>query len=1023
MFSRSRNSARHDPLDHDDEWHEAKRPPRDWKKVFLVIGLGTLSWVATYVGMLELIQANMGDLDFTTKIVIGFSVAMLMTMIIWLLDQMFAPHPFAIKLSYVAGYLFLTLISVGFGFGFYWKVLESRSEASRSAESAVGQVQAALVAGAARLDQLQGTLEQLTRISQEKAVVERESGASCPNSRPGDGPRRRLRDADAQRFSFAAEFVKGRSGQVKGDMQALEGDLKRISTADPSTFDPETGTRNRFLQALSRKLELTAANFNAFRTDPQLRQIRSELADRANRTTFPTGSGSATFSCPDPQLQSALFGVVKAIDQLPVLDKPEIATVEGAQAVVEAFRRLSATLQGALVLKLPPSADDIRELQKRAVRSVEPGGAATRGVSGTGLSEGGLSQRDYIPLAIALFVDLCLLLVSIGRPMNRLGGLVPKMREAERGPVYQILSRFDEIHRDAKIREKFDVFRHVVFDFHGDYYVAVPLDAPRNRNPEEVANLQLEAHLLANLFASFEKEKIFSRVYNPLLSRKAIQKKLWRQGSKFAASQAFRIYRFRDGAWSDIILGAVMGAARRAKSERVRRAREAGPQLDVAETAAAGATVETGVPEPQTERNDTAARVRAEEILAATVGTEGQAAGDRAAVGAAGSVEEGREAMEAKRLAAMLGPYADDDDSDAPEGLRPSRAAKRSWPYRTPLAPPGEAQVELLPANSNTGPHGRRRGAETDAEPAFTAIRDGQIGVWGSDVASGEPAPRDNIIPLPMLAPLAGRPTPGGGGEPRAHVGAATAARAGGDEPRGAFTDILARAIAVSSEPVAHGPVRVRDAAPDLGPEFAPDLPAETANAAAVDMAAPQDAFDEEADQAVTMAVARAAGRQPAATSDGMTDMLSSDGFARSVEVSLAGGLGPLEAHMSVLITQPAPDFQIPLKAMSDGQPIAFLKTGARITVSEPGLVEGGDEQFQPEFQAEDVDFAELSAREVPPRFDAAEQDARRASGFVDAVTNRDDVVMIPYEQRHEVLSEEEVVEISKRFAPVRKGE
>ena len=39
------------------------------------------------------------------------------------------------------------------------------------------------------------------------------------------------------------------------------------------------------------------------------------------------------------------------------------------------------------------------------------------------------------------------------------------MREAERGPVYQILSRFDDIHRDKKIREKFEVFRHVVFDF------------------------------------------------------------------------------------------------------------------------------------------------------------------------------------------------------------------------------------------------------------------------------------------------------------------------------------------------------------------------------------------------------------------------------------------------------------------------------------------------------------------------------------------------------------------------------
>ena len=96
--------------------------------------------------MLELIQSNMGDLGLTHKIIIGFSVAMLMTMIIWLLDQMFAPLPLTTKLAYVFGYVFLTLISVGFGFGFYWKVLESRSEASRSAESAVSQVKTSLFA-------------------------------------------------------------------------------------------------------------------------------------------------------------------------------------------------------------------------------------------------------------------------------------------------------------------------------------------------------------------------------------------------------------------------------------------------------------------------------------------------------------------------------------------------------------------------------------------------------------------------------------------------------------------------------------------------------------------------------------------------------------------------------------------------------------------------------------------------------------------------------------------------------------
>src|SRR5690606_15505283 len=145
------------------------------------------------------------------------------------------------------------------------------------------------------------------------------------------------------------------------------------------------------------------------RTDPQLKQIRQDLAERADRTTFPDSKGG-TFQCPDNQLQAALKGVVRAIDELPALEKPKIAAVEGSEATIEAFRRLTATFYGALAMKLPPSADELRDLQKKAVQSVEQPAASARAASA---EQPGLSKRDYIPLAIAIFVDLCLLLVSM----------------------------------------------------------------------------------------------------------------------------------------------------------------------------------------------------------------------------------------------------------------------------------------------------------------------------------------------------------------------------------------------------------------------------------------------------------------------------------------------------------------------------------------------------------------------------------------------------------------------------------
>ena len=569
MTDSTNPTAAHGTLAGDDDvWNQPRKQKRDNKKVVLVVGLSLLSWIATYTGMLELIQANLGDISLIIRIAVGFAVVMLQVMIVWLLSQIFSHLHVSAKAIYAIGYVFLTLISVGFGFGFYWKVLESRSEASRSAESAVTQVQSALHGAETRLEQLQTTLVGLTALSVRKAKLEHDKGTSCPNSRPGDGPRRRLRDADADRFQFSSTFVSQRIASIKADVMAFNGDLAKIASMDKSTFDARTGTRNAFMRGIGRKLDLAVTRFNAFRTDPQLRQIRAELAERAGKTVFPAGNGR-TFTCPDPQLQSALRGVVRAIDQLPDMEKPKIATVEGSEAVIEAFRRLTTTLFGALQFKLPPSPEELRALQQKAVQSLESA-AKQRKIA---MASAGLSKRDYIPLGVALFVDFCLLLVSIGRPTNGFERLEIRMREAEDSPVIRILSRFRDIHKDEKIREMFEVFRHVVFNIAGEYYAAVPV----NGTPLPQASLQeredaLEAQLLANLFTSFENEGVFKRVLVPLLTTTRIQRSLEQQGSKFADATSFRVYKFQRDKWSKWVLGAMMGAAKRVEAEKRRLA-------------------------------------------------------------------------------------------------------------------------------------------------------------------------------------------------------------------------------------------------------------------------------------------------------------------------------------------------------------------------------------------------------------------------------------------------------------------
>ena len=142
----------------------------------------------------------------------------------------------------------------------------------------------------------------------------------------------------------------------------------------------------------------------------------------------------------------------------------------------------------------------------------------------------GLSKRDYIPLGVAVFVDLCLLLVSIGRPMNRFVATRQSMIEAERGPVFPILSRFSEIHNHEEMRRTFDVFREVIFESGGGYYVAVPLNAPRGHPQRE--QLRRDAQALANLCYALEGQGVLTRPWK-IAPGLVARRKLTRQGSKF----------------------------------------------------------------------------------------------------------------------------------------------------------------------------------------------------------------------------------------------------------------------------------------------------------------------------------------------------------------------------------------------------------------------------------------------------------------------------------------------------------
>ena len=125
------------------------------------------------------------------------------------------------------------------------------------------------------------------------------------------------------------------------------------------------------------------------------------------------------------------------------------------------------TLAALPTLKLPPSPDELRKARKNAI-------SAGRQVEVSNI-DAGLSKRDYIPLSAAVFVDLCILLISLNRRYDNFEKLQSSIANAEAGEIGTTVLKIFEAHKNKISQEMLEIFHHAEFEHGRDYYLAVPL--------------------------------------------------------------------------------------------------------------------------------------------------------------------------------------------------------------------------------------------------------------------------------------------------------------------------------------------------------------------------------------------------------------------------------------------------------------------------------------------------------------------------------------------------------------------
>ncbi len=455
-----------------------------------------------------------GALLIPAGVTFGLSMALVVTA-----DRVAsAPGP-GRRLVWLGGYLMAALVTTSLAFAFWWTLFRAAAVTEDAVRSGIDAALAAAHQADTRLRTLQATLDALASHSAERARVEQAQGGTCGGApKAGNGPRRRLREADAALFAGLAADVGQRTGDVA---QGLAG-FARMAEA-PAGFAGAEET--------VRQVRAAAARANALAGDPLLATVRGMIQTRLDqgRSGFPDGAGG-TFSCTDPALEARLTAALSAA-ALPPMVLPDMDVAKGAAATFLAYRRLGGEIRSWLA-EVPspprfPTRTEREEERRRQIRA----GASPAAENGPEQAGAALTADDIVPLGLSLVIEALILALSLLKerpPLQRLRAHLDGVPELPAAYPAHLLEGLSGSRLAA-----LSAFLSYSFRDGPDRCIALPLSV----RTEEVSALTLILDL-------WEHDGLARRIAMPT---RRVRTLLARQASPWAGESAFLIYRLFPG--------------------------------------------------------------------------------------------------------------------------------------------------------------------------------------------------------------------------------------------------------------------------------------------------------------------------------------------------------------------------------------------------------------------------------------------------------------------------------------------
>ena len=536
---------------------------KNTKRWVLIVGLTFISGVATFRGMLEIIQANYaGDLDTIMVLAIAGAVALLMLMILYVLDTLFTRPRMIMMCVLLSVYVLLEMISIGFGFGFYWKIIAARSFVAQNTELATTDILTAMKVTRSRLENITESISDASAHSAAMATQETETGGTCDaNAQPTAGPRQRLRAQDEADMQLAKKQVDSRIASLAVVLNGLEQSVADFRGVFASG---DISQRNAAVQRVSLNVRQAASQVNDFSVDPDIALLIGQLRERASKSEFVDARSGVSFSCPDQTLTRLLQRTVNALQNLPPLNPREIIAAEGPEATKLAFLRLTnymVQVATSFDFSIQQLTDTEADLQRRRQEAVRLGQDTTTQVRPAPDNIKTLNESDIIPLLVAIFIDACIAVIAFDKQVRHYERYENQVNEAKNAHE-RVFFDFIETMRghDPNAREDgWSVLSTVIMNLFGNFYVAIP----KSRDPV-IASLKM-------FFSGLEDQRVLQNVsYVPFLKH-FVRREFRKRDSSYQNYRHFDIYRFPRGAWASLLLNTIYDRIEQdRKSEQVR---------------------------------------------------------------------------------------------------------------------------------------------------------------------------------------------------------------------------------------------------------------------------------------------------------------------------------------------------------------------------------------------------------------------------------------------------------------------